>query len=433
MILKNTWTSSCIFKIWELISTALSPFLKYYLKKRCEKGKELKEHLPERMGYASLPKPKNTVIYFHAASVGELISILPVITAIHHMVPTQELLVTTGTVTSFHILQDHLKNNTSLAQHLKHQFIPLDVPIWVNRFLTYWNPSLIVLVESELWPNLILNASKRHIPLALINARLSDRSFQIWQRFSTVAYDILSKFDWIAARSEHDQSNFSKLGMNVAYWGDLKQTAPILLTNETELSALQQRFKDKPIWLAASTHPAEEKFILQVHQQLRKKWPDLITIIVPRHPERQHEIIEQLGPIPQRSLNQLPSSDGLWLCDTLGELGLFYRLTSIVFIGNSLEITPKGGGHNPFEPARLSCVIATGPKIHNFKQAYALLEPCITMTPTVTTLVEWVDMMLRYPDKREKQAEQALEIITQNTELTQNIAQHLLTLPTARL
>lgn len=410
---------------WKVIGTALPPLLKPYLRCRCKKGKEIQKRLPERMGVASLSRKSGSLIHFHAASVGEVISIFPIITELYKIDQEQNFLITTGTVTSFHIVQQHFANHPELSDHIQHQFVPLDVPHWVERFVSYWQPSLSVIVESELWPNLIHAFYKHHVPIALMNGRLSDRSFTTWHRFQKTAQALLSKFDWIAARSSHDQHNFEKLGVNATYWGDIKQIAPELSYDSTALQQLQELFKDKPIWLAASTHPNEEVTIVKAHDILREKWPELITIIVPRHPERRIEIIEQVGTVPQRSLNQFPDERGLWLCDTLGELGLFYRLCDIVFIGNSFDSTPKGGGHNPFEPAKLYCAMATGNQIHNFKQAYTLLEEAVTVTPDVESLTVWVDEMLSDPQKREEYAQKALQIMDQQSQLTQDIASHL--------
>ncbi|CAI3939824.1 3-deoxy-D-manno-octulosonic-acid transferase (KdtA) (PDB:2XCI) [Commensalibacter communis] len=420
--------SIVILTAWKVIATMLQPLLKPYLWYRCKKGKEIKERLSERMGVVSLPRKSGGIIHFHAASVGEVISIFPIITELYKIEPRQKFLVTTGTVTSSQIVQQYFSNDPELSKHVQHQFIPLDVPKWVERFVSFWQPSLSIIVESELWPNLIDAFNKHQVPIALINARLSDRSFTTWHRFQRTAFALLSKFDWIAARSLQDQYNFEKLGVKATYLGDIKQIAPKLAFDMQELNCLRELFKNKPIWLAASTHATEEIVIAKAHEALKTKWPELITIIVPRHPERSKEIIEQIGQMPQRSLNQLPDEKGLWLCDTLGELGLFYRLCDIVFIGNSLDSTSKGGGHNPFEPAKLHCAMASGNQIHNFKEAYRLLEEVVTITPNVESLVTWVDEMLRDPQKRDKYAQNALHIMDQQSQLAYDIASHLYSL-----
>ncbi|MDI2112761.1 3-deoxy-D-manno-octulosonic acid transferase [Commensalibacter nepenthis] len=413
---------------WKMIGAVLPPLLKPYLRHRCKKEKEIEGRLSERMGMASLPRKPGSLIHFHAASVGEVISIFPIVTELYKIDRQQNFLITTGTVTSFHIVQQHFSSDSELSEHIQHQFIPLDVPKWVDRFVSYWQPSLSVIVESELWPNLIDAFSKHSVPVALINARLSDRSFKTWYRFQKTAFSLLSKFKWIAARSLHDQYNFEQLGVKAAYLGDIKQIAPELSCDLQALNSLQELFKNKPTWLAASTHTMEEIVIAEAHKALKKTYPELITIIVPRHPERSTEVIEQIGRLPRRSLKQLPDEGGLWLCDTLGELGLFYRLCDIVFIGNSLNNTPKGGGHNPFEPAKLHCAIASGDKIYNFKEAYRLLEEAVTITPNIEALVAWVDEMLCNSQKREDYAQKALQIMDQQSLLAYDIASHLYSL-----
>lgn len=410
---------------WKIVATSLSPLLPLYLRHRCKKGKELKERLSERMGIASLPRISGSLIHFHAASIGEIISLFPIISALHQHDLKQNFLITTGTVTSYRIVKKYCEDHPALGKHIQHQFIPLDVPNWVKRFAVYWHPSLSVMVESELWPNLIDALGKQHIPITLLNARLSDRSFKTWHRFRKTAYALLSKFNWIAARSLHDQQNFEKLSVPTDFLGDIKQIAPELTYDAKKLKELKEHFQNIPFWLAASTHQNEEILIVQAHHELRKNHPDLITIIVPRHPERAEKIIEQVGQMPRRSLNQLPDSQGLWLCDTLGELGLFYRLCDIVFVGNSLDVTLRGGGHNPYEPAKLNCAIASGNKIHNFTQAYALLDQAVTITPDVNSLVAWVDAMICNTDKRKEYAAQALSLMDQQSKLANQIASKL--------
>lgn len=410
---------------WKIVATSLSPLLPLYLCHRCKKGKEIKERLPERMGIASLPRKSGNLIHFHAASVGEIISLFPIISALYQLDYKQNFLITTGTVTSYHIVRKYCEDHSEIGINIQHQFVPLDVPNWMECFVTYWQPSLSVIVESELWPNLIDALYKHHIPVILLNARLSDHSFKIWYRFGKTAYALLSKFKWIAARSQHDQLNFKKLGVEADFLGDIKQIAPELAYDRTELEQLKVRFHNKPLWLAASTHKNEEVLIVKAHHQLQKKYPDLITIIVPRHPERAKEIIEQVGQIPRRSLSQFPDTQGLWLCDTLGELGLFYRLCGIVFIGNSFDVTPKGGGHNPYEPAKLNCVIASGNQIHNFVQAYTFLDQAVTIISNVNSLVVWVDEMLCDPDKRNAYSVKLLSLMGKQNEIAQQIALRL--------
>ncbi|MDI2091265.1 3-deoxy-D-manno-octulosonic acid transferase [Commensalibacter oyaizuii] len=419
--------SSFLLIIWAGVATLISPLLKLYLKRRCYKGKEIKERLGERMGYATLARPDGEIIHFHAASVGEVISIFPIIHAIYTCKSDHYFLITTGTVTSYHIVQQQFKNHPTLSKRILHQFVPLDIPKWIKRFVQYWHPSISIIVESELWPNLITQLH-HHTPVVLINARLSDKSFSTWCRFPKTAQALLTQFTWIAARSAHDQHNLQKLGIKADFWGDLKQIAPKLPYDSDELQKLKLSINAHPVWLAASTHTTEELFIAKVHQQLKQQWPDLITIIVPRHPERRNEIVTTLGAVPQRSLNQPLMAGSLYLWDTLGELGLLYRLCDIVFIGNSINTTPKGGGHNPFEPARLHCAMATGTKIHNFKQAYDLFGNSIAHITTVDHLTAWVGDMIMHPEKRSDRANQALQIITQQSKLAADIADNLLIL-----
>lgn len=418
--------SFAVLKFWSGFSSCIAPILKYYLHYRCKIGKEDPIRLKERMGFATLPRPVGKLICFHAASVGEVVSIFPVINAVQRLNPQQEILLTTGTLTSAQIVYNWLKEESKRSSKIRHQFIPLDSMGWVRRFLDYWHPDVIVLVESELWPNLILQSYKNGIVLALINARLSDKTVKAWRHFPKLAHDILSCFQQVFARSEKDRQNFLQFEIKAECHGDLKQIAPELPVDLSALEHLRQVIQNRPIWLAASTHAEEEAVIVNVHKKLTQEWPNLWTIIVPRHPQRGDKIIKQLGFMPRRSLNQYPDHSGLWLCDTLGELGLFYRLADIVFMGNSLNVTSKGGGHNPFEPARLHCALATGLRIENFVDAYQVLSNAVTITPTEEALTNWVHEMLRFPKIREQKAKVAFEMATQNNHLPDRIAQYLL-------
>ncbi|CAK7192356.1 3-deoxy-D-manno-octulosonic acid transferase [Commensalibacter sp. Nvir] len=414
--------------LWILITRFLAPFLWVYLIVRAYKGKEINSRLKERLGFASLARPAGHLIHFHAASVGEVNSIFPLLITMSKQDSKIVFLITTGTVNSFSVLQQFLAFHKELSSRIVHQFIPLDVPNWTHRFVKNWHPELSILVESELWPNLVKQLHRAKVPLALVNARLSDHSFSRWQHIPKTAKSLLDCFNWIAARSDHDKNNLKKLGVTSHYWGDLKEIAPELPYCEDELNRIKEKLTNKPIWLAASTHPGEENFITQTHKELRKTWPNLVTLIVPRHPERRHEIIEKCGPMALRSLQQYPNKNGLWLVDTLGELGLFYRLCPIVWLGNSLDGLPKGGGHNPFEPAKLHCAIATGSKIDNFKQAYFQLGKAVSIINDCSALTLWVNDMLSNPQKRENQARLAFEIVSTQNQFLEKISRTLLTI-----
>jgi 3-deoxy-D-manno-octulosonic-acid transferase len=350
--------------IWRLYRTAgrlAAPGLRRMLMRRADRGKEIPERLDERFGIAGQARPEGRLIWIHAASVGETMSVLPVI---HALAKRANILLTTGTVTSASLAAERLPANAL------HQFIPLDVPGWVANFLNHWRPDTAVFVESELWPGILEECDSRGIPRLLINARISDRSANKWRRVPGLARRVLAPFRHIHAQSAGDAANLQNLGMtDVLEWGDLKFFAPVLPVDAAQLAAFQTSVPG-PLWLAASTHPGEEILVLQAHEKLLLAYPNLVTVIVPRHPERGGQIAALAG-APQRSLGQIPIAGKPYIADTLGELGLFFRATPFAFIGNSLV---GFGGHNLIEPALLSRPVIAGPHLENFVEAAARLR-----------------------------------------------------------
>lgn len=400
-------------QIWWVAASVAEPFLRLLLLRRLARGKELPGRLGERRGHATLPRPQGRLLWLHAASVGETLSVLTLLEALCAIDLDLHVLMTTGSVTSQRLLGQRLQTN-GLTGRVLHQFVPLDVPRWLQRFLSHWRPQAMALVESELWPNLIACASARDIPMALVNARLSARSYRSWQRAPKLARALLDRFCWITARSDEDASRLRSLGaVAIDSPGDLKAAAPPLPVDERELDRLRQIIAERPILLAACTHDGEEAVVARAHATLRSRLPNLLTLIAPRHPERGADIAAYLDAAPRRALGQDPDpSHGFWICDTLGEMGLFYRLSPIAFIGNSLnEARPTGGGgHNPFEPVRLGCAIAIGPLSFNFNDAIrALLEAgAVEITPTAEAIAEWAGRLLNDSSRPEATAGQRI-------------------------
>lgn len=341
------------------------PFLDLYLKRRVQRGKEDASRLCERRGQATLGRPAGPLLWVHAASVGESLLALPLIATLLDERPNAHALITTGTVTSAKLMAERLPSRTL------HQFAPLDQAGAWQRFFDHWRPDLGMLIESEIWPHLILESERKSLPLALINARISARSARRWGWADSAAKRLLGTFALCLARSEPDAHHFSRLGaVDVRMLGDLKNATPPLPYDLEEFSKLKAAIGDRPVLVAASTHPGEEVLLLSAHQRLREKQPDLLTIIVPRHPERSGDIKAALSErgvaIARRSRGEpLPSASDLYLADTLGELGLFYRLATLAFIGGSLV---PHGGQNPLEAARLGCPPVFGPHTGNFDE-----------------------------------------------------------------
>jgi 3-deoxy-D-manno-octulosonic-acid transferase len=356
-------------RLYQLVSAAGAPAAPHVLARRLQRGKEHPERLGERSGEASLQRPSGPVVWVHGASVGEMLAAVPLIERLRAQ--DFAVLVTSGTVTSAALAEQRLPEGAI------HQFIPLDAPRFVQRFLDHWRPGLALFVESDLWPNLILAAAERRIPMIVINGRLSERSFTRWRRVPGVIGALLSRFDLCLTQSAGDAERYAQLGATrVASTGNLKLDVPAPPVDGAVLRRLQEIIGDRPVIAAASTHPGEEIAIIAAHRRLRAKFPHLLTVIAPRHPSRGESIAEIATTAglatALRSRRAQPMPDiGVYIADTLGELGLVYRLAPIVFMGGSLV---THGGQNPIEPIRLGAAVLHGPHVWNFAELYSALD-----------------------------------------------------------
>ena len=361
--------------LWRLGARLAVPALGWHLRRRARRGKEIAARLAERRGEGAA-RPAGRLLWLHAASVGETLSVVPLLEALAHRAPDLHLLVTTGTVTAAGVLRQRLPD--ALDGRLLHRFVPLDVPGWVARFLDGWRPDCGVLVESELWPNLIAAAGARGLPLALVNARFSPRSARHWRLAPGLARWLLGAFRLVTAQTEADAARLRGCGApDVRCLGNLKDAAPPLPAEPGALAALRAAIGDRPVLLAASTQPGEEALVAAAHDHLLAAHPALLTILVPRHPERGAAIAAGLAAarpgaaVARRAAGALPGAEtALYVADTLGELGLFYRLAGVCLVGGSLV---PHGGQNPREPARLGFPILLGPHTWNFAEVVARL------------------------------------------------------------
>jgi 3-deoxy-D-manno-octulosonic-acid transferase len=346
--------------------TALAPWL---LERRLRRGKENADRIAERHGEPSAGRPPGPLVWLHGASVGEFVAVLPLLERIRARGFTA--LMTTGTVTSAELAAKRLPPGAL------HQFIPLDVPSFIARFLDYWRPDLALFVESELWPNLMLSVSARHIPMLLINGRMSERSYRRWRYFPKTVETLVQRFDHCLVRSVSDAKRFGALGATrISVSGNLKFDAPALPVDASKFAALAEATRGRPVVAAASTHPGEESVVVDVHGRLKVASPDLLTIIAPRHPQRGAAIADMItlaGLQPAlRSRGDCPTGEvDIYIFDTLGELGLIYQLAPIVFMGGSLI---RHGGQNPIEAIRFGGAILHGPHVSNFDEIYRELD-----------------------------------------------------------
>ncbi len=350
--------------LWRLVAAALAPLAPFWLARRARRGKEDPARLAERQGFGADRRP-GRLVWLHGASVGEAMSLLPLLVALAARDPRLRLLVTTGTVTSARLLAERLP--ADLAGRVDHRFLPLDAPAWVARFLDGWRPDAAVFVESELWPNLLGAAVARGIPLGLVNARLSRKAAAGWARAPGFAARVLGGFRLITAQTADDAARLRGLGAGrVETWGNLKAAAAPLPAQPAELTRLRAALSGRPVLVAASTHAGEEALILPLLPGLAAAAPGLLALIVPRHPERGAEVAALAGGAPRRSQGQEPApGDAVWVADTLGELGLWFRLADAAVIGASF-LAP--GGHNPLEAARLGCPVLFGPNMASFPE-----------------------------------------------------------------
>ena len=403
-------------------ATLAAPGLRWWLNSRARAGKERPDRLAERRGIETTPRPAGQLLWLHAASVGEATSVLPVVASLARMSPDTTMLLTTGTVTSATLLEARLP---AMGVRALHRFAPLDVPAWAARFLDHWRPDAAAFVESEIWPNQLAACAARAIPVMLVNARLSTRSLARWQFMGRAGRAVFAGFTAAQAQSEEDAARLRAVGLrDIAPIGNLKFAAPPLPVDLAELHRLETLLGDRPRWLAASTHPGEEPIILAAHAQLRPHFPGLLTIIVPRHPSRGSEI----GQLARRAANQDPPADaGIWIGDTLGELGLYYRLASHAFIGASL--VPKGG-QSPIEAARLGRPTAIGPHASNQRQSVELLQQAGALAPVTdaASLAAWSASMLRDPAARQRAAEAGIAAVDRAADLPDQVAARLLDL-----
>lgn len=353
---------------WRLVTSCAAPLVRGQLERRRARGKEHPERWPERLGIDPSTRPPGRLVWLHAASVGESLSILPLLDALHAARPDLRLLVTTGTVTSAALMAKRLPAG------VLHRFAPVDLPDAVDRFLERWRPDLVLFVESELWPNLLFALKEQGIRSVLLNARMSDRSYGRWRRVRPLARRLLGTFDLVLAQSDADAARWRDLGVpEVGTPGNLKFASPPLPADPAALDQLRRAIGTRPAWLAASTHPGEEALVRDAHLAALARHPDLLTIIVPRHPERGAAIVAELAglPVTRRAAGEgLPEQAGIHIADTLGELGLFYRAVPLVFVGGSLV---RHGGQNPLEPARLGRAILLGPHVWNFQEIAAAM------------------------------------------------------------
>ncbi len=391
--------------LYRLLTDLAAPAIALYLRKRKRNGREDKERFKERLGFSSVSRPRGNLVWCHAASVGESMSVLSLLASIRRLHPNWSILLTTGTVASAQLMASRL------PEGVIHQYVPVDRWPYVTRFLNHWKPDLALWVESELWPNMLAALKERQISAVLLNGRMSEKSYRRWRLVPGGAREMMSAFALGLAQTGSERNRFAALGLRDARAiGNLKYAADPLPCDVEELARIKNEVGPRPVWLAASTHPSEEEIVFRLHRALRKHFADILTIIAPRHPKRAEEIAalaaEQGLNVARRSLGEAIAPDtALYLADTMGEMGLFYRLSKVCFLAGSFA----WGGHNPIEPAQLGCAVVFGPKMDNFAvMADDILGAAAAVqVADETELAEVVGRLIRHPEQAQTLAEVA--------------------------
>ena len=394
--------------VYRLLTALAAPFAPALISHRLKHGKEHPVRLDERYGQSKLVRPPGAVVWVHGASVGELLAVIPLIERIREK--GLAVLCTSGTVTSASVAEQRLPPGAI------HQFVALDAPRFVRRFLDHWRPDIAIFVESDLWPNLVMTSARRGIPLIVVNGRVSERSFNRWRRFPGSIGALLRRFDLCLAQSAAHAERFRDLGApRVTTTGNLKLDVPEPPADPDALAALKAAVGERTIIVGASTHAGEETILIEAHRRLRHSFPRLLTIIAPRHPDRGPGIIEIARAADLearlRSRGELPASlTDIYVADTLGELGLIYRLAPIVFVGGSLA---SHGGQNPIEAIKLGAAILHGPHVWNFAEIYEALDKShgAEQVTDVGKLTVRVGAWLKDADERAKVVAAARETV----------------------
>ena len=363
---------TALYRVYGCVTRAVLPLARRGVTRKLQAAGVPDARIGERMGHATLPRPDAPLIWVHAVSVGESLSVLTLMARLAERLPQHEFLITSGTATSAELIARRM------PPRARHQFAPLDAKGPVTRFLDHWRPDAAIFVDSELWPLMLAETRARGARLALVTARLSASSVRGWSRFPDTSRYVLDQFAILLTQNPEAAGNLRKMGADparVRTGSNLKSTSAPLPVAQDVLDRLRTSVGNRPIWIASSTHPGEEEEVLAAHRLLLGRHPDLMLLLIPRHPERGEEIAAMTGraglTFRRRSAGEWPEGDTqVYLADTLGETGTWYAAAPIVFLGGSFR---QIGGHNPFEPAQAGAAVLTGPGYYNFTETYGPL------------------------------------------------------------
>ena len=358
---------------YRLLTYLFYPLSNFYLILRKINKKEHISRYKEKLSKINIRRDSGFLIWFHVASVGEALSILPLVESLEKEEKIKKILITSITLSSSEVLKKRINEYKKTI----HQFLPLDIPIFVNKFLDHWSPNMSIFVDSEIWPNLILQIKKKNIPLILINGRITKKTFNRWNVLKNFSKKIFEKFDLCLVANNETEKYLNILGAkNIKNHGNLKFTNTKLDYEKNLNLTLLNKIKHRKIWCAASTHSTEEIFCAKTHLELKKNYENILTIIIPRHIDRIKKIEGDLSKFNLKivlysNLNEIQNNTDVLLVDAYGESLKFFNLSKCVFLGGSLI---KHGGQNPIEASRLGCKIFHGPNINNFTEIYDYLK-----------------------------------------------------------
>lgn len=410
---------------YRALSAVLLPFMARSRVKRLRKSGVPLDRAHEVLGHPSQQRPLGPVVWIHVASVGEAKSALPLLAALQAQHPDLRAVLTSFTPTSADVLAKRLPDSAV------HQFAPLDGMGPIKRFLRHWRPDLGIFIESEVWPNLITATARAEVPLALINARLSERSIKRWQKAQGTARAIFGRFGLIHCQDRGTADALYAIGLRHARLGvNLKSIISAPQFDELELARLRSSIGERPIWSAVSTHPGEEEIVIEAHRQLRLHHPKALLVLVPRHPERAENVKRLCANhlLVQRSRNETPDTDtSIYLADTMGETDLWFRLAPFCCLCGSFSDV---GGHTPYEPAAAGATLLHGPHYANHADAYAKLHAAGASIEVqdAETLCAALDLLLRNPIEAHALAQAAKPLATAGQDAAKRLARECLAL-----
>ncbi len=425
-------SAKILLLFYQIFSTLLLPIIFLIIIFRKSQNKECPKNYLQKFAITNFDKnlfKECKLFWVHAVSVGESNSAWNLIDEILKNSSNNRILFTTTTLTSANLIKQKINDNAVYQGQVIHQFFPLDSYFIVKKFLRFWSPRACIFLESELWPNYLMIAKKFQIPCYLVNARISKNSLNNWQKIYKIGFNIFDNFALIFAQNEENKINIQKFTkQEVLNYGNLKSQGKKLFINEVFLKNLQSQIGKRKIFMAVSTHSNEESQIIDAHHKIKQFYPDLLSIIIIRHPQRAPEVIKLLSNknFILRSVNQTISQDTeFYIVDTIGEVGTFLSLVNIAFIGGSLVDV---GGHNPFELLRMGCLPISGDKIYNFLDVYHEIinnnAGIIVKNPQ-----ELVNSFLDLTNNRDKLDEfisNGSKLVSKNNEISVKIIQKIL-------